>query len=82
MKYQGNVLENFIESAMKKIEMIWAMFKIYLNNPNYYVQQGDVLADLFMEGEADLTKVCHSLGIYPHQPGLTFGQLLKQCNIL
>lgn len=81
MKYQGNVLENFIESAMKKIEMIWAMFKIYLNNPNHYVQQDDVLADLFMEGEADLTKVCHSLGIYP-QRGLTFGQLLKQCNIL
>jgi hypothetical protein len=67
---------------MKKIEMIWAMFKIYLNNPNYYVQQDDVLADLFMEGEADLTRFCHSLGIYPHQPGLTFGQLLKQCNIL
>lgn len=82
MKYQRNVLENFIESAMKKIEMIWAMFKIYLNNPNYYVQQDDVLADLFMEGEADLTRFCHSLGIYPHQLGLTFGQLLKQCNIL
>ena len=81
MKYQGNVLENFIESAMKKIEMIWAMFKIYLNNPNYYVQQDDVLADLFMEGESDLNRFCHSLGTYP-QRGLTFGQLLKQCNIL
>lgn len=62
--------------------MIWAMFKMYLNNPNYYVKQDDVLADLFMDGESDLTKFCHSLGIYPHQQGLTFGQLLKQCNIL
>jgi hypothetical protein len=66
---------------MKKIEMIWAMFKIYLNNPNYYVRQEDVLADLFMEGESDLNRFCHSLGIYP-QRGLIFGQLLKQCNIL
>ena len=61
--------------------MIWAMFKIYLNNPNYYVQQDDVLADLFMDGESDLNRLCHSLGVYPQQ-GLTFGQLLKQCNIL
>lgn len=65
----------------RKIDMIWAMFKIYLNNPNYYVRQEDVLADLFMQGESDLTRFCHSLGIYP-QRGLTFGQLLKQCNIL
>lgn len=28
---------------MKPIEMIWAMFKIYLNNPNYFVKQSDVL---------------------------------------
>lgn len=67
---------------MQKIDIIWAMFKVYLNNPNYFVKQDDVLADLFMDGEADLTKVCHSLGIYPHQPRLTFRQLLKQCNIL
>lgn len=61
--------------------MIWAMFKIYLNNPNYYVQQDDVLADLFMNGEDDLNRLCYSLGFYP-QPRLTFGQLLKRCNIL
>lgn len=61
--------------------MIWAMFKIYLNNPNYYVRQEDVLADLFMNGEDDLNRVCHSLGVLP-QRGLTFGQLLKRCNIL
>ena len=24
---------------MKPIEMIWAMFKVYLNNPNYFVKQ-------------------------------------------
>lgn len=45
--------------------MIWAMFKIYLNNPNYYVRQEDVLADLFMQGEYDVERFCHSLGIYP-----------------
>ena len=27
---------------MKPIEMIWAMFKVYLNNPNYFVKQEDV----------------------------------------
>lgn len=34
---------------MKPIEMIWAMFKVYLNNPNYFVKQEDVLAN-FMYG--------------------------------
>lgn len=28
--------------------MIWAMFKVYLNNPNYFVKQSDVLANLCM----------------------------------
>ena len=83
-KYLRNVLENFIENAMgkvNKLRMIWAMFKLYLNNPNYYVRQDDVLADLFMQGEYDVERFCHSLGVTP-QRGLTFGQLLKQCNIL
>lgn len=26
--------------------MIWAMFKVYLNNPNYYVKQEDILANV------------------------------------
>lgn len=64
-----------------KLRMIWAMFKLYLNNPNYYVRQDDVLADLFMQGEYDVERFCHSLGVTP-QRGLTFGQLLKECNIL
>ena len=83
-KYLRNVLENFIENAMgkvNKLRMIWAMFKLYLNNPNYYVRQDDVLADLFMQGEYDVERFCHSLGVTP-QRGLTFGQLLKECNIL
>ena len=54
---------------VSKLRMIWAMFKLYLNNPNYYVWQDDVLADLFMQGEYDVER-------------LTFGQLLKECNIL
>lgn len=61
--------------------MIWAMFKIYLNNPNYNVQQDDVLADLFMEGERDLIRFGHSLGIIPNR-NITFGQLLNQLNIV
>lgn len=27
--------------------MIWAMFKVYLNNPNYYVKQEDILANVW-----------------------------------
>lgn len=50
------------------------MFKLYLNNPNYYVRQDDVLADLFMQGEYDVERFCHSLGVTPQQ-GLTFEQL-------
>ena len=34
----------------KRQDMIWAMFKVYLNNPNYFVKQEDVLANLCMEG--------------------------------
>lgn len=63
--------------------MIWAMFKLYLNNPNYYVRQDDVLADLFMQGEYDVERFCHSLGVHVSRPEkLTFGQLLHKCNIL
>lgn len=43
---------------MKPIEMIWAMFKIYLNNPNYFVKQSDVLANLCMEGSTDVIREC------------------------
>lgn len=43
---------------MKPIEMIWAMFKVYLNNPNYFVKQSDVLANLCMEGSTDV--ITHS----------------------
>lgn len=63
--------------------MIWAMFKVYLNNPNYFVKQSDVLANLCMEGARDVTKMCHSLGVHVSRPErLTFGQLLRKCNIL
>lgn len=81
MKYQENELENFIKNVMEKIDIIWAMFKIYLNNPNHIVYQDDILARLFMNGEHDVGKLCHTLGIY-HQRDLTFGELLKQCKIL
>lgn len=66
---------------VNKLRMIWAMFKMYMNNPNYYVQQDDVLANLFMQGEHDVERFCHSLGII-HKRKLTYGQLLKQCNII
>lgn len=73
---------------MKLIEMIWAMFKIYLNNPNYFVKQSDVLANLCMEGSTDVIstdviRMCNSLGVHVSRPEkLTFGQLLRKCNIL
>lgn len=41
---------------MQKIEMIWAMFKVYLNNPNYYVKQEDILANVCSNGSRDVRK--------------------------
>lgn len=64
------------------LELIQSMFKVYLNNPNYYVRQEDVLVDLFMEGEDDLSRFCSTLGIHPYQSDMTYGQLLKRLNIL
>ena len=56
--------------------MIWAMFKVYLNNPNYFVKQSDVLANLCMEGSTDVIRMCNSLGVHVSRPEkLTFGQL-------
>lgn len=63
--------------------MIWAMFKVYLNNPNYFVKQEDVLANLCMEGSPDVIRMCNSLEVHVSRPKkLTFGQLLHKCNIL
>lgn len=87
MKFQENVLENFIKNAMgaNKLDMIWDMFKIYLNNPNYYVKQEDVLIKILGNGMSDLEKMLNSLGIplgkRKDRRNLTFGQLLKLCNI-
>jgi hypothetical protein len=68
---------------MKKLDMIWAMLKIYLNNPNYFVKQSDILASLCMEGSTDVLRMCNSLGVHVSRPEkLTFGQLLHKCNIL
>ena len=63
--------------------MIWAMFKVYLNNPNYFVKQSDVLANLCMEGSTDVIRMCNSLEVHVSRPEkLTFGQLLHKFNIL
>lgn len=48
---------------MQKIEMIWAMFKVYLNNPNYYVKQEDILANVCGNGSRDVRKMMNSLSI-------------------
>lgn len=65
---------------MQKIEMIWAMFKVYLNNPNYYVKQEDILANVCGNGSRDVRKI---MNIHKGDPlKLTYGQLLKQCNII
>lgn len=36
--------------------MIWAMFKVYLNNPNYYVKQEDILANVCGNGSGGCKK--------------------------
>ena len=65
------------------LEMIWAMFKVYLNNPNYYVKQEDILANVCGNGSRDVRRMMNSLGIHKGDPSkLTYGQLLKQCNII
>lgn len=58
--------------------MIWAMFKVYLNNPNYYVKQEDILANVCGNGSRDVRKIIHK----GDPSTLTYGQLLKQCNII
>lgn len=85
MKYLENVLENFIKSVLNNETNRddRAMFKVYLNNPNYFVKQEDVLANLCMEGSTDVIRMCNSLGVHVSRPEkLTFGQLLRKCNIL
>lgn len=47
---------------MQKIEMIWAMFKVYLNNPNYYVKQEDILANVCGNGSRDVRKIMNLQG--------------------
>ena len=42
--------------------MIWAMFKVYLNNPNYYVKQEDILANVCGNGSRDVRRMMNSLG--------------------
>lgn len=83
-KYPENVLENFIKSVLNNETNRDDMgFKVYLNNPNYFVKQEDVLANLCMEGSTDVIRMCNSLGVHVSRPEkLTFGQLLRKCNIL
>lgn len=63
--------------------MIWAMFKVYLNNPNYYVKQEDILANVCGNGSRDVRRMM-DLPWYSQGSSstLTYGQLLKQCNII
>lgn len=44
--------------------MIWAMFKVYLNNPNYYVKQEDILANVCGNGSRDVRKEDDELSWY------------------
>lgn len=85
-KYPENVLENFIKSVLNNEtnrDDMGYVLKVYLNNPNYFVKQEDVLANLCMEGSTDVIRMCNSLGVHVSRPEkLTFGQLLHKCNIL
>lgn len=47
--------------------MIWAMFKVYLNNPNYYVKQEDILANVWGNGSRDVRKIMNSLGVFTRE---------------
>lgn len=85
MKYPENVLENFIKSVLNNETNRDDMGYVQgiLNNPNYFVKQEDVLANLCMEGSTDVIRMCNSLGVHVSRPKkLTFGQLLRKCNIL
>ena len=62
--------------------MIWAMFKVYLNNPNYYVKQEDILANVCGNGSRDVRRMMDLLNTKGDPSTLTYGQLLKQCNII
>lgn len=66
---------------MKTIDLIWKLFKVYLNNPNYYVRQEDELRTLFMRGEKDLIVFLDILQV-SYNRYITYGQLLKQLNII
>jgi hypothetical protein len=44
------------------------------------VKQEDILANVCGNGSRDVRKIMNSLGIDPSK--LTYGQLLKQCNII
>lgn len=66
---------------MKTIDLIWKLFKVYLNNPNYYVRQEDELRTLFMRGEKDLIIFLDTLQVH-YNRSITYGQLLKQLNII
>ena len=58
--------------------MIWAMFKVYLNNSNYYVKQEDILANVCGNGSRYVRKIMNSLGIHKGNPStLIYGQLLN-----
>lgn len=69
---------------MQKIEMIWAMFKKYMNNPNHLASQDDVLKDLFGNGAEDLHKFMNTLGIpiSKYKVNITYGQLLNLLKIM
>lgn len=84
-KYPENVLENFIKSVLNNETNRDDMDYVQgiPNNPNYFVKQEDVLANLCMEGSTDVIRMCNSLGVHVSRPEkLTFGQLLRKCNIL
>lgn len=72
------------------IPYFWELFTRYQNDPNYFIQQGDILASKFGNGEKDvkeLIEACntyakeHSLQItFNYKLKLTYKELLKQLN--
>lgn len=64
--------------------MVWALFKVYLNNPNMVINRSDVLASVFMRGTKDLhefMKKLKKLRIKEYKEDITYGQLLTKIGI-
>jgi hypothetical protein len=70
------------------IPYFWELFKVYLNDPGYFIKESDILADYFGRGEKDVKEFilkCHKkarknkLSIkFHYKERLTYKDILNQ----